>query len=277
MSRKRKNESELVKATDSEVVDFLDRDPYLFRTIQALFYIEKNSVRIIPNKDPKIVFEGILQIIQFIFNNFFSSNNNRLGSREETNNIEYTPILNNEEEGELTENKFYGDGKNTNITCEINLLNFESSDYEKNFSLLISRLNIFLEKYTKDLLIEINKTLPSSEKITINCYLLIETGILIDFNLKHFSSYTNGSRYGLSQFPPHFSSFFPQSSSQFPTSSSSLQMPSQFPSEFNQFPSSSSDQFPHSSSSSDQFHSSKMPRSPSHQFDQSNFKFSKFN
>jgi hypothetical protein len=70
-NKRRRNEIDIVSTSDEKIVDFLDRDPYLFRSIQALIYLEHEQLPIVQSNDHEVIFKQVAEYIRLIFDKFF--------------------------------------------------------------------------------------------------------------------------------------------------------------------------------------------------------------
>jgi len=184
-NKRRRNEIDVVSTTDQEIVDFLDRDPYLFRSIQALIWFEHNQLPFIEGNDPEFIFKKVTEYIREILNKFFVFDDHKIVysdfNTHEITDMNYHNFASNQKE-ETIQRKRYD--------FDIDMGFEDYSEYSNNMSFIVSRLDGIFNKYLENMTNRINE-LNKDEKINLSCSIAIngQDGILVEMQWSDTKSY----------------------------------------------------------------------------------------
>lgn len=172
--KRRRNEIDIMSTSDEKIVDFLDRDPYLFRSIQALLYLENNQLPIVESTDPKIIFEQVTRYIKLIFDKFFVFDSHRIDysqfNSHESSESDYFNYSANQKEEKVMRKRF-------DFSIDLGFKDLE--DYYHNMSFILSRLDNIFNNYLKDMTRIINNV-NTHEKVKLDCSMGVDSIILIE-------------------------------------------------------------------------------------------------
>jgi hypothetical protein len=100
--RHRRNDVHFVNATDTQLIDFIDTNPYMYRSIQVLYYLKNNNFPSHNRSTIEEVIDDVIGFIKIIFDNFFIFEGHKISYYREDGTFKIMTDFNSNDEYQLS-------------------------------------------------------------------------------------------------------------------------------------------------------------------------------